>query len=331
MSPAASVGPTSSAATVTSPTASRTAAAATAASQAAQAAARAAAAKKATDAKNAADPYRGLTGDDRDAYVALTSLLKQYGLESLAPTVLKFIREGYTATTINTLLQDTPAYKQRFAANDTRRKAGLPVLSPADYLATESAYRQVMSSAGLPRGFYDQPSDFTKWLEDDVAPQEVQQRVSAARELTTAVDPAVRAEFRKFYSDGEILAYALDRTRAADVLAKQVAAAQIGAAGSNQGVGVDRYTAERLADQGITGAQAQSGFGTVARLGQSTGRLAALEGESYGTDDALDEVFFDDSAAATQRRNLASAERGKFGGSSKTTATSLSARQSGQL
>src|SRR5674476_661886 len=107
---------------------------------------------------NTIDPFGGLTGDNRDAYLAVTNLLKQYGLEALAPTVLGFVQQVYSQDTVTVLLQDTPAYKTRFAGNAARIKADLPALSPAEYLSVESQYRSVISAAGLPKSFYDQPS-----------------------------------------------------------------------------------------------------------------------------------------------------------------------------
>ena len=71
----------------------------------------------------------GLTGADRDAAVALTNLFRQYGLESLAPRIVDFIKQGYGPDVITIMLQETPEYKQRFAANDKRVAAGLPALS----------------------------------------------------------------------------------------------------------------------------------------------------------------------------------------------------------
>ena len=78
-----------------------------------------------------ADITDSLTGANRDAAKALVELFKQYGLESLAPKIVEFIQNGYSADTTAILLQDTTEYKQRFAANEARRKKGLPVLSPA--------------------------------------------------------------------------------------------------------------------------------------------------------------------------------------------------------
>jgi hypothetical protein len=113
----------------------------------------------------------------RDAATILQNVFAQYGLGSLAGQITGFIQQGYSADAISILLQNTPEYKQRFAANDARLKKGLPALSPAEYIATERSYRQVMSAAGLPLGFYDQTSDFQKFLENDMSSD----RTEAAR------------------------------------------------------------------------------------------------------------------------------------------------------
>src|SRR5213075_88659 len=97
-----------------------------------------------------------LKGSELDAYLAVNALFKSYGLESLAPKIFDYVKNGYSGDTISILLQDTKEYKARFAGNEARKKAGLPVLSPADYLATEASYKQIMQQAGLPSGFYDQ-------------------------------------------------------------------------------------------------------------------------------------------------------------------------------
>lgn len=277
-------------------------------------------------------PESALTGDQRNVYDAILATLRQYGLESLAGTLLRFIQNGYSESTITVLLQDTPEYKQRFAANEARRKKGLPVLSPAEYLATERAYREVMSAAGMPVGFYDDPSDFTKWLEDDVSPMEVNQRVAVARQLIDTLDPNVRAAFENWYTTGDMVAYALDRDRATTVLERQYRAAQVGGAAAAQGVGVvDRGLAERIAETGVTPDQASSGFAAVAQIAPQASRLAGVYGGDYDERDAVDEVFFASADATERRRGLASRERAQFRGSSNTTAASLTSRSAGQV
>jgi hypothetical protein len=278
------------------------------------------------------DPRAGLTGADRDIFNVINGIMSQYGLKTLGPRIAEFIRQGYSADTINVLLQETPEYKQRFAANDARTKKGLPALSPAEYLAVEQSYRQIMSSAGLPIGFYDQPSDFTKWIEGDVSPQEIQTRVKAAEDLVTSADPRLRAQFSQWYTKGDLVAYALDRKRAADVVAKQVAAAGVGSAAQAQGVkALDRAEAERLAEMGVDYQSAVQGMGQVRDLGQRGHALGDVYGIGYNEQTALNDVFFSDEAATEKRRKIASNEQAAFSGSSGTSSNSLSTRRAGQI
>lgn len=273
----------------------------------------------------------GLTQDQRDASTVLTNLFDGYGLGSLAPTILNYIKQGYSADAVAVLLQQTPEYKQRFAANDQRLAKGLPVLSPAEYLATERSYRQIMSEAGLPIGFYDQPSDFTNWIANDVSPTEVQGRVQAASDLVNTADPQTLEFMRQHYTTGDLVAYALDSKRALPILQKQVQAAHIGGAAIRQGLSVGTDRAEQLAAAGITQDQANTGFGFV----KDNLAPSQLLGDIYGTDitqnDLVNEVFLGDAAATKKRRTLASKERATFGGSSAQTKTSLSTGSAGAI
>ena len=277
------------------------------------------------------DLFGGLTGANRDAYVAITETLKAYGLESLASSVLGFIQQGYSADTINVLLQNTDAYKQRFRANEVRKQKGLPVLSPAEYLATERSYRQVMSAAGLPVGFYDEPSDFESWIANDVAPVEVQDRVRVATDMVNNLDPSIRQQFESWYSTGDMVAYALDRDRATTVLDRQWRAAQIGGTGRDQGLALSQSTAEQIAATGIDINQARQGLGAASAVAANSQRLSQMYGGTYTDDEAAQEVFLADESVAKKRRGLASKERATFGGESAAAPQSLSRRSAGQV
>jgi hypothetical protein len=267
----------------------------------------------------------GLTGANRDAAVALTALFKSYGLESLAPRIVDFIKQGYSADTISVLLVDTKEYKDRFKGNEARQKAGLPVLSPAEYLSVESAYREVMSTAGVPKGFYDQPSDFTSWIAADVSPTEIKQRVDAATDLVNNADKATKDYFAKYYSKGDMIAYALDQKRAAPLVGKQFEAAKIGGAAADQGLQVGKDLTESLASEGVTRQQAQSGFGFIASEKDNANKLASIGGvQGFSIADLADEVFLSDAGIADRRKKLASQERGRFSGSSGIGSSSLS-------
>lgn len=274
-----------------------------------------------------------LTGTSRDAAVFLTDLFSSYGLGTLAPKIVEFLKNGYSSDTIALLLQQTDEYKARFPANTARLAAGLPVLNPAQYISTEQAYRQVLQSAGLPPGFYDSNSDFTNWISGDVSPTEIQQRVQVASDLVTNADPATLSAFQQMYGAdaGHLVAYALDRTVAEPLLEKQYRAAQIAGAAANNALGIGQTQAETLAGAGITQQQATQGFGQIGQDAPTVNKLDQIYGGNVSTEDLVNSVFLNQADASQKINSLASQERGAFGGTSAVGQGSLSKRDSGQL
>ena len=261
-------------------------------------------------------PYEDLLqGTQRDAYLAVKNLFKTYGLDSLAPKIYDYIKNGYSGDTISILLQDTPEYKTRFAGNEARKAAGLPVLSPGQYLSTEASYRQIMQSAGLPAGFYDQPSDFTNWIGGDVSPTEIQSRVDLASQATILANPSYRQALNQMgIKDSELTAYFLDRTRALPALQKSAAAAAIGAQALEQGMTFDTQYAQKLAAQGITAQQAQQGYSNIHQNLETYQNLSNIYGGEYTQRTSEQAVFEQNAAAMEQQRRLAQREAGSFGG-----------------
>jgi hypothetical protein len=280
-----------------------------------------------------------LEGPQRDAFLALQQLFTSYGLGSLAPNIFNFVKQGYGADTISLLLQETPEFKQRFAGNVARQKAGLPVLSPAQYLATETAYRQVLQAAGLPKGFYDSNDDFTDWISKDVSPTEVQERAADAAAVV-AGSPELKDAVRQMYgavTEGDVAAYFLDPGRGEPILRKQLNAAQIAAAGLQRGFGVSQY-AERFAEQGITAAQAQQGYSQIAQDFQPLQNLAGIYGTTWTQGEAELSAFQSGAPGTEQQqpgaesafqkqRRLASQERAAFAGTSGVNVGSLGQRR----
>lgn len=207
-----------------------------------------------------------LSGESRNAYEALNQKFSEFGLQSLAPKIFEFVQKGYAADTISILLQDTPEYKQRFSGNEARRKAGLPVLSPAEYLSTESSYRQIMRQAGLPAGFYDQPEDFAGYISKDVSPTEIKQRVDLATQNSMLANKATKDALYGMYGiDQEHLtAYFLDPERATPLLVKQSQAAALGGEALKRGLQADVNHLEGYATAGVTASQAAQAYGQIA-------------------------------------------------------------------
>ncbi|HEY6021767.1 MAG TPA: hypothetical protein VIY48_18415 [Candidatus Paceibacterota bacterium] len=265
-----------------------------------------------------------LTGADRDAYVALNNLFEGYGLGSLAPKIYDYIKNGYSADTISILLQQTSEYKQRFAGNEARKAVGLPVLTPSEYLATEASYRQIMQSAGLPSGFYDQPSDFTTWIGKNVSPTEIQSRVDLATQATTLSNPSYRQALNQMgISNSQLTAYFLDPTRALPSLQKSAATAAIGAEALTQGLTFDTGYAQLLATSGVTQQQAQQGYSTIADTIKKYQSLAQVYGGDYTQRTGEQATFEGNAAAIQQQRSLVGREVANFGGATGTAAGGL--------
>lgn len=254
-----------------------------------------------------------------DWFDELTSLFRDNGLESLANTVISLAQNGVTGAAFDLQLQQSDAYRQRFAANEARKRAGLPVLSPAEYLATERTFRQTMQAAGLPAGFYDDASDFQRFLENDTSPAELNERVQDAVTLAKRTDAGYRqmlqSEFGVGLTDGDIAAYFLDQKRALPILQRQVQSIGIADAARRQGLDYSATRAQVLAELGITGEQAQSAYGQIAQATQAYGKASAAFGGDYTQTDAEDELLLGDAAARQEREQLETTFKGYNPGS----------------
>lgn len=269
------------------------------------------------DKKKDGTPEGHLTGDKRNAYDAILLTLQQYGLEGLAPKLLQYVQQGYSSDTIALELQQTNEWKQRFIGNEARKKAGLPVLSPQEYLATERSYRQIMREAGLPGGFYDQNSDFADFIGKDVSPTELSGRVKNAKDFIDRADPKQLAYMRQHYTKGDLIAAALDPTRAADVIQKQFEAATIGGNAAAAGLTVGTGLAERLAATGLDDNTSRAGFSALGRDRATITKLSGIDGTQQLTDEQLAAgAFLNDAAVTDALDRLKQKESARFGGSS---------------
>lgn len=268
-----------------------------------------------------------LTGGQRDAFLLLEARFKEFGLESLAPKIFDYIKNGYSTDTIYQLLQETPEYKQRFAGNEERKKEGLPVLSPSEYLAVESSYRQILQTAGLPKGFYDQPADFVGWIGRNVSPSEIQTRVDLATQATVLANPTYRQTLNLMgISDNEMTAYFLDQKRALPYLQKAAATAAVGAGALSYGMTFDQQYAETLATRGVTAQQSLEGYSQIAQELPELSKLGSIYGEAFGQRQAEEATFEGKAGATQQKRRLASQERASFGGNAGAARGGLSQR-----
>lgn len=267
-----------------------------------------------------------------DAIALLKKKFESYGLGSLAGKIEEFVKKGYSSDTVSLLLQDTAEYQARFAGNAARGKAGLPVLSPAEYLSAEASYRSAMQAAGLPAGFYDDNTDFAKFIGNDVSPAEFNARLNAARESISNTDKQYTDSLQRLYglSTGDMIAYALDPAKALPLVQRKAAAVDYAAAAAQQGINtISAQTAEYYGgDIGVSQAQAQQGFASIAQMQDPYAKLTNIYGitPTGGTLGDLQSATFGGvgSAAAQERiRKAASSEKAAFSGSSGIGQTSL--------
>lgn len=258
-----------------------------------------------------------LTGADRNAYLATQALFKTYGLESLAGKIYDYVKNGYDGATISLLLQDTDEYKTRFAGNELRKKNGLPVISAAEYLATESSFQQIMQAAGLPVGFYDQHSDFTDWIGKNVSPSEIQSRVDLASQATVLANPDYRRALNQMgIRDSDLTAYFLDPQKSLPFLQKNAATAAVGAGAIAHNLTFDQSYSEQLALQGVTSDMARQGYAQIESELDNYKKLGQIYGQDWNQREAEKATFEGDAAAIAKQRGLMSQERGAFGGAS---------------
>lgn len=270
----------------------------------------------------------------RDYFI---TVLRGWGLETLAPKVIDFVNQGFIGDTILLKLQETPEYKTRFSGNEARLKAGLAPLDPQTYLGLENSYRSVLRNAGVPEGFYDNPDDFSNFIANDVAPAELKQRTDIAELSLNNADPYYTDSLQNMYgiTKGDMIAYVLDPKRALPFINKQVQAAQIGAEASRQGINLGVQPLETLAGLGVTQQQAQQGFEQIAQIAPVAQKLSQISAgaQPFGVQETTTAVLGGEGSAAYKQKlqKLSEEEQSRFAGQSGVGRGSLSRGNSGQF
>jgi len=265
----------------------------------------------------------------------LYSRFKAYGLETLAKKIEQLAIDGATEDTITIQLQDSEEYKTRFKANGLRVKNDLKYLSPAEYLNLEDSYRQVLRAYGLKT--FDNDAYVSQFIANDMSPTELSNRVVTAVQRVRNADPAVSKQLRDYYGIGQedLVAYVLDPQQQFQKIERQVAASEIGVAAGRQGLTAGVTVAEQLAAQGVTQAEAQKGYATIADILPTAEKLSNIYGSTmdvYGQAEGEQEVFNSLASAQRKRQKLSATETGTFGASAGTNRVSLtSTKTPGQI
>ena len=266
-------------------------------------------------------------GERQSAYDLLYSQFKLYGLESLVEPLKGLITSGASSSEFTIKLRESEPYKKRFSANAQRVAKGLKSLSESEYIQLEDQYQDVMRRYGLPDTYYARgemgiQEGFNKFLEGDVSPVELEDRISTAQKRVLNANPEVTQAIKQFYPDisnADILAYTLDPKNAIENIKRKITTAEIGGAAIQSGLQTGLTRAEELRAAGVTKDTAQQGFGTIAGGLQRGSQLASIYGEDpYTQTTAETEVFKIAGAqdARKQRQKITGLEKATFGGQS---------------
>ncbi len=264
----------------------------------------------------------------------LADRFTRYNLQGLIPTIKRLAQEGATESTITLALQETEDYKNRFRANEERLKKGLQVLDPGTYLRAEDSYRQMLRDYGLKQ--FDNDAYVQQFIANDVSAAELSNRITTAVQRVRNADPAILGTLRDYYGigDTDLVAYVLDPNQDINKIQRQVGAAEIGAAARLQGIQPGVAVAEQLAAQGVTQAEAQRGYATIANILPEATKLSDIYGnvlEGYGLAEAEQEVFNSLASAQRKRRALTEREIAAFSGTSGLGRTSLTKQIGGNI
>jgi hypothetical protein len=270
----------------------------------------------------------------KSAYDLLYQQFNDLGIGGLVPELKSFIEEGISPSEFTLRLRQTDAYKKRFAANAQRINKGLRALSEAEYINLEDQYQNVMQRYGMPANYYSRgemgrQEGFEKFISGDVSPAELEDRISTAQKRVINANPEVTQALKTFYpgiSNGDILAYTLDPSKAIEDIKRKVTAAEIGGAAVRAGLGTSVADAEYLQRYGVTKEQADQGYATIAGGLQRGSQLASMYGESPYTQATAEQEIFNVPGAAEARK-----QRQKITGLEKATFTGQSGLSQGAL
>jgi hypothetical protein len=267
------------------------------------------------------------SAEKKSAYALLYQQFNDLGIGGLVPELKTLIEEGVSPAEFTLRLRGTKAYEDRFAANKIRINKGLRALSEAEYIGLEDQYQDIMRRYGLPESYYargnmGRQEGFEKFIAGDVSSSELEDRIMTAQKRVINANPEVAQALRTFYpgiSQGDILAYTLDPTKAIEDIKRKVTAAEIGGSAARFGLTTNVSDAEYLRNYGVTKEQADQGYATISGGLQRGSQLASMYGESPYTQATAEQEIFNVPGAAEarkQRQKITGLEKATFSGQS---------------
>lgn len=274
----------------------------------------------------------------QSAFDRISGAFSRWGIDmngsGLSAQLRQWILDDRSDEGIITEFRNSSAYAARFTGMADLVKKG-QAISEAEYIAQERAYRGVMQQWGIPSGFYDDPTDYGRFIANGVSVKELDDRIKDAKTFMDANAPAEYKQALSMYgiTDGGMLAYVLDGDKAQSLITQQVKAAAFKGASDMNGFGLDKAGAEKYGstlganfdsfgvDQRMQLDSTLSGLGDIAKNQE---KLAQIDREQFTRSDTLDAELLSDSSkkAASQKRALR--ETARFNGAAGVNSGSLS-------
>jgi len=276
-------------------------------------------AEQAALAKAAAD-----RAEKRDAFALVQDTMRSYGFTDAELSELS----GYIESSIidpnigpNAAIlgmRNLAVYKQRFAGNEARVKAGLNALSEGEYLQQEKDYGQYFKEYGVQD--LATRTQMATLIGNDVSAIEAKNRIGLAVDRVKNADPTIMQELKTYYptlNDKDLVSYFLNPVQALPELKRKVTASEIGAAAIGQGF-KGATDALGLADYGVDRAAALAGYADIKSVLPVSEKLSDIYGEAgidYTQATGEAEFLKQNQDAAEKRKRLKSMERASFMGS----------------
>jgi len=253
------------------------------------------------------------------AFDIIKKTLQYYGLSDAAfltevETLFtgKVISDKSTIDDIGVAMQGSTAFAERFPANKILKDSGKGQKSVSEYLRLESDFKNILSSSGMPPGFYDDPKDFQNWIANNTSPLEIQGRIEQGYQAVNNASPEVVAQFERLYgvTKGDLAAYFIDPERAKPTFDKYQAQREARAAVvANQAqqqanISLTAQQSEELVRAGVeTQQQAQAGFMDIQNQQQlfATTTAEAVSGQQAITQQEQIAGTFGTNAEARQK------------------------------
>jgi hypothetical protein len=272
-------------------------------------------------------------------YDTVAARLTSQGLASLIPTMVNLITKygSNMPETLNAELAATDAYKKRFAGNEARKAANLPVLSEAQYLNNEASYHELLHSYGA--GDLATSDTYSKLIGGDISVSELNNRfTNAVTKVNNAIasnDTALLDQLKQMYpgiAPQHLATSLLLGNEGADYLKNKFGVAEIKAAETETGM-KSNLGAEFLQSQGLTRDQARQGLSAVSI--QQTGAMANANiwGDNRSAQDIQTDLEKENLLGQQTKANkeLASRARANFAGAAGAQSQSLQRKDVGAV